>query len=74
MLQISKEYKELLVKYCGDDKLIELINQVILDQHRLNELYYMKHNEYPGKRDLLNKLNLDLQTTRQALTSKIRQS
>lgn len=74
--KISDRYKELLIKYCKNTELTELIKECTIDLEKANELSYMKNGEYPEKRNPLMKLLYDLENTkivldRQALKNKV---
>jgi len=60
LLSPDKRYVELLSKYSGDKELMELLDLVVLDSNRVDEVYYNKYNQYPKRRDNLGKLKIDL--------------
>lgn len=66
MTDITKDYGKLLVKYCKDEELIELIEQCIIHEYETRERVYEETEKlnlvgrYPEKRDLLMKLKSDL--------------
>lgn len=70
MLQMNNRYKELLCKYCKDNELFELLNLVVLDSVREKEKYYLNNNKYPQDRELLSKLRVDLETTKEYLNKR----
>lgn len=70
MNKINERYKELLSKFAGNKEIKELLELVILDAVRIDEVYYQKNNSYPKKRDNLGKLKMDLFTAELASKNK----
>lgn len=64
-MDMNNKYKQLLMKFCGDEDMLELLRLVREDDIRVREIYYSSHNEYPQNRDLIGKLLIDLDTTKQ---------
>ena len=60
MKKITNKYGKLLVKYCKDDELIELINQCIIHDLEEREQKFEISSKYPEQRDRLMKLKNDL--------------
>lgn len=63
--QLGDRYQELLQKYSNDTDLLELINLCIIDNRRERELFYLRNNKYPEKRELIEKLRIDLLTLKE---------
>lgn len=63
--QLGDRYQELLKKYCNDTDLLELINLCIIDNRRERELFYLSKGKYPDKRELIEKLRIDLLTLKE---------
>lgn len=61
---ISPEYKKLLIKFCSNKELTELIKECILDLEKAKELHYNRNNKYPEERNPLMKLLFDLEQVR----------
>lgn len=66
-IEIRKKYTSLLLKFCGDKDLINLLEQCIIDNIRETEDLYKRGGKYPEKRNLLDKLIYDLETTRKTV-------
>lgn len=64
---MKQQYRELLMKYCGNKEIQELIELVILDDKRIRENYYSQYKKYPEQQDLLMKLKNDLYTVKKVL-------
>lgn len=62
MLKMNNRYKELLNKFASNKDIYELLELVILDDVREREKYYLNNQHYPEKRNLINKLKVDLET------------
>lgn len=71
MKKITNKYGKLLVKYCKDDELIELINQCIIHDLEEREQKFEISNKYPEQRDRLMKLKSDLDNMRDYLIKKV---
>lgn len=71
MKKITNKYGKLLVKYCKDDDLIELINQCIIHDLEEREQKFEISNKYPEQRDRLMKLKSDLDNMRDYLIKKV---
>lgn len=67
MKNITKKYGKLLVKYCKDDELTELINQCIIHDLEDREQKFESSGRYPEYRDRLMKLKSDLDNMRDYL-------
>ena len=65
MLKVDIRYTTLLKQFCGNEELYELLKLVRDDSLREKENYYLKHKQYPSERDLLAKLVIDLDTTKE---------
>ena len=65
MLKVDIKYTTLLKQFCGNEELYELLKLVREDSLREKENYYLKHKQYPSDRDLLSKLIIDLDTTKE---------
>lgn len=70
MMQMDSNYKKLLLQFAGNKELLELLDLVVLDDMRVRGNYYMQHNSYPERIDLLQKLKIDLETTKAYMDSK----
>ena len=68
MLKVDIRYTTLLKQFCGNEELYELLKLVREDALREKENYYLKHKQYPSDRDLLSKLIIDLDTTKEFIT------
>lgn len=55
-----EKYESLLNKFTGNNELLELIEECILDEIGKAEAYYMNMGRYPAERNLLMKLKTDL--------------
>lgn len=64
---MKQRYRELMMKYCGNNEIQELIELVILDDKRVRENHYSQFKKYPEQQDLLMKLKSDLYTTKKVL-------
>lgn len=60
---ISPKYQELLIKFCKNNELTELIKECILDLEKAEEVFYMENKKYPEQRNSLMKLMYDLEQT-----------
>lgn len=69
-MNMDIRYKELLIKYSGNDEVMELLKLVRNDYIRERESYYLVHKQYPMDRDLIGKLMVDLDTTKKFLVEK----
>ena len=65
MLKVDIRYTTLLKQFCGNEELYELLKLVREDSLREKENYYLNHKQYPSDRDLLSKLIIDLDTTKE---------
>lgn len=61
--EINPRYKELLVKFAGNEEARELFDLVILEKRRRDIMYYDKEKGYPKNMDSLDMLQMDLITT-----------
>lgn len=64
MIEVEKEYKELLKKYCNNKELTKLINFCIIDIQNARDTFYEENGYYPDQRDGIMKLKSDLQFAR----------
>lgn len=60
MADNREKYDKLLAKYCGNDEMLELLEECMLDELGKREFKYIKTGKYPEQRDLLGKLKTDL--------------
>lgn len=61
-MKLSDNYDNLLGKFCFDDDIYNLIDEVLKDDARVSENIYLMTGNYPEKRNLLMKLKVDLAT------------
>lgn len=65
----TPQYEKLLIKYCSDTDIFELIEECILDDYGQREATYIRNGKYPEKRELIMKLKSDLINTRANIRS-----
>lgn len=73
MVDTTKEYGKLLVKYCKDDDFISLIEQCTIHELEEREKFFEVNKRYPEKRDGLMKLKSDLNNMKHLLIRKAKE-
>lgn len=68
---INPRYKELLVKFAGNEEIRELFDLVTLEKRRKFMIHYNKEGKYPEEIDSLDMLQIDLITTEAYLNSRL---
>lgn len=65
--KISDDYKKLILKFCENEELVNLLKECYQDDLRLRNNFYWDHNVYPEKTNLIKKLLIDLETSKNYL-------
>lgn len=64
VLSVNPEYKRLLIEFCDNVELQNLLNYALIDIKDGEEEHYISTGNYPSKRDSIMKLKYDLEFTR----------